>query len=857
MTTNPTTRPPGKTRTTADALAGRLRRGAMGCLGLGIAALCAAPARAQAPAFPAIVADFNQDGIPDVLLPSMATPTATIAFGSVPYGTFNPTGKAFTLPAACTGPAAGAILVGDFNGDGFPDIAFFCGGGAAASGVLLGHGDGTFTAPTSFAGAFSAAAAVGDFNKDGNLDIIVVGPIGSAVGPQGIQFFAGHGDGTFAAPVASEFQTGSSYSSPLAADVNADGYPDIVLGSFSADVAPTINVFGNNKNGTFGVVTQGTSAPNVSAAVGAAGNSIDQSVLAGNFFSGGKPDFAVPDTGSTPGIFVVQNTSSASAFSLAAPVKTPYAALQGALVGNFTGSGYSDFAVANGTTLAVLANDGTGSFSASYATLALAFTSSQFAVADANGDGYTDIYTVTAQNGSLQVSVDLVTGSASAASQPFTLPQGTQPVSAVWAGNTNFSGSTATATQTVVGTPTATAVASSPNPSAVGASVTLIAAVSSSVAGTPVPTGSVVFQDGTTILGSGTLGLTGTATFATSALAAGGHSIQATYAGDSFFAGSVSAVVSQVVRAPAVAPALTWPAPAPIVYGTPLNATQLDAAATSANGTAVPGTYTYTPPAGTILNPGTQTLGVTFTPADTTTYTTASASVSLTVTAAPAVTLTGPTTTPPGTQPTVTFTLVNPYPVDLTAVFTLTFLGSGTPSVDDPAVQFSTGARTLTIVVPANSTAVPPILLQSGTDAGTITVSLQLSAGGVDVTPPTLQPVVIDVPSAIPAVKTLAVARAGTQLTVTLQGFSNTRELALARFEFTAAAGAPAIAAPDVSVPVAAIFAGWFGAADSIQYGSTFTYTQTFNISGSAASIASVQVTLTNSVGPSPPQTAK
>ena len=101
-----------------------------------------------------------------------------------------------------------------------------------------------------------------------------------------------------------------------------------------------------------------------------------------------------------------------------------------------------------------------------------------------------------------------------------------------------------------IGTPTVTALTSSQNPSMVGASITLTAAVSSSVAGATIPTGTVVFQDGTTILGSGTLGLTGTATFATSALTAGTHSIQATYAGDSFFAGSVSPVVSQVVRAP-------------------------------------------------------------------------------------------------------------------------------------------------------------------------------------------------------------------------------------------------------------------------------------------------------------------
>jgi hypothetical protein len=849
---------PATTRTIAGALLRRWRRPAIAWIVLTIAAWCVVPANAQTPSFPVIVADFNQDGIPDVLLPSTTGPTATIAFGSVPYGTFRANAKAVTLPAACTGSAAGTMLVGDFNGDGLPDIAFFCGGGATASGVLLGNGDGTFAAAKTFGGAFSTSAVLGDFNHDNKLDIAVIGPNGSATGPEGILLFPGNGDGTFAAPVFSAFQSGATYSSPVAADVDGDGYLDVVAGSFGSDVAPSIDVFGNNKDGTFGVASQGSSTPNVSVAVGAAGSSIDQSILVGNFFGTGKPDFAVPDIGATPGIFVVKNTSSPAAFSLAAAVKTAYPGLQGAIVGSFTGSGFSDLVAANGASLAVLANDGTGNFSTSYATLTMAFTSSQFAVADANGDGYADIYTVAIQNGQSQISVNLVTGSASATSQPFSLAAGAQAVSAAWAGNVNFTGSTATGTQTVNGTATVTTLASSQNPSVVGAAITLTAGVSSSAAGGTVPTGVVVFQDGTTILGPGTLTPTGTASLTTSALAVGTHSIQATYGGDSFFAASVSAVLSQVVNAAGpVAPNLTWATPAAIVNPTPLSATQLNATATNSAGAAVPGNYVYTPPAGTVLNPGVQTLSVTFTPNDTATYTTASTSVSLTVTSAPAVTLTGPTTAPPGTQPTVTFTVNNPYPVDLTALFTLTFAGSGTPSVDDPAVQFAAGGRTLTIVVPANSTTVPPIQLQSGTDAGTITVEAQLSAGGLDVTPPSLQPVAIEVPSAIPVLKTLAAARNGGQLTVSIQGFSNTRELTFARFEFTAAAGAPAIDTPDVSVPVGTIFENWFASADSIQYGSTFTYTQIFAISGSAANIGSVQVTLTNSVGASTSQTAQ
>ncbi len=78
---------------------------------------------------------------------------------------------------------------------------------------------------------------------------------------------------------------------------------------------------------------------------------------------------------------------------------------------------------------------------------------------------------------------------------------------------------------------------------------------------------------------------------------------------------------------------VTWQAPAAITYGTPLSATQLNATS------GVPGTYSYTPAAGTVLSAGAHTLAVTFTPDDSTSYASVTSNVSLTVNkAAPAIT---------------------------------------------------------------------------------------------------------------------------------------------------------------------------------------------------------------------------
>jgi hypothetical protein len=86
------------------------------------------------------------------------------------------------------------------------------------------------------------------------------------------------------------------------------------------------------------------------------------------------------------------------------------------------------------------------------------------------------------------------------------------------------------------------------------------------------------------------------------------------------------------------APVITWATPTAITYGTALSATQLDATANTA------GTFVYAPLAGAVLGVGNQTLGVTFTPTDTTDYTSpATASVILSVTkATPVITWAAP-----------------------------------------------------------------------------------------------------------------------------------------------------------------------------------------------------------------------
>jgi hypothetical protein len=103
------------------------------------------------------------------------------------------------------------------------------------------------------------------------------------------------------------------------------------------------------------------------------------------------------------------------------------------------------------------------------------------------------------------------------------------------------------ATQIPSGTAASTtALTSSLTPSPLNQSVTLTATVTSTTQGTP--TGTVTFFDGGVALGAPVALTSATATFATSSLAAGSHSITAQYSGDTTFAPSTSTAFTQVVE---------------------------------------------------------------------------------------------------------------------------------------------------------------------------------------------------------------------------------------------------------------------------------------------------------------------
>jgi Bacterial Ig-like domain (group 3)/FG-GAP-like repeat len=166
-------------------------------------------------------ADLNHDGKLDLVL--YCGGNYLQAYLGNGDGTF----QAPILEATPTSP--GSFTLADFNGDGFPDLAYLTSGGFA---IALNLGNGhfgnsqtyTLTEPANF-----LAIASGDFNGDGKQDLIFSSLTGSAA------YVLGNGNGTFGAQQALP----GNFNQFVVGDFNHDGYSDVAY--FSADINPEDN----------------------------------------------------------------------------------------------------------------------------------------------------------------------------------------------------------------------------------------------------------------------------------------------------------------------------------------------------------------------------------------------------------------------------------------------------------------------------------------------------------------------------------------------------------------------------------------------------------------------------------------
>jgi hypothetical protein len=166
--------------------------------------------------------------------------------------------------------------------------------------------------------------------------------------------------------------------------------------------------------------------------------------------------------------------------------------------------------------------------------------------------GFTPTGTVNFYDGGSVLGTAALGSDGTASFATSTLTTGDHVIVAQYSGDSNFSGSNSTPlTQDVSQDGSSTIVASSLNPSTYGQSLTFTATISAA-SGSGTPTGTVTFYDGSTVLGTEMLS-GGLASFTTSDLTVGDHSITAAYSGDFNFSTSTSAVFTQTIQRPATA----------------------------------------------------------------------------------------------------------------------------------------------------------------------------------------------------------------------------------------------------------------------------------------------------------------
>lgn len=174
-----------------------------------------------------VVGDFNGDGIPDLAALALSGDSVSIYLGNGD-GTFTQGASVTTSSISAGSPIT--LATGDFNGDGKLDLAVPIYGNPDSLAVLLGNGDGTFSqAPGSPIPVedWANQVAVGDFNGDGVPDLLV----GAQTSGTTLNILLGNGDGTF-----SQMPTGSAglpcCSNTVLGDFNNDGLTDIASSSF-------------------------------------------------------------------------------------------------------------------------------------------------------------------------------------------------------------------------------------------------------------------------------------------------------------------------------------------------------------------------------------------------------------------------------------------------------------------------------------------------------------------------------------------------------------------------------------------------------------------------------------------------
>jgi hypothetical protein len=500
-----------------------------------------------------------------------ANPSGTLTFAdgstSIGQGTLNTTGATTTASFSTSTMAVGThTITASYSGD-----SNFL----ASSGTLT---ETVAKASTSMLLVTSVSSALSGQTVTFTTTVTVSDPgSAAAVAPSGIVIFSegttSLGQGTLST---SSGKTTASFSTS-----------SLVVGShtLTASYAGDANFLASS-----GTLTQTVAKANTSTAVvSSASSSISgQSVTFTATISVTAPGAGTP-TGMVQFQIDASNAGSPVSVNTSGSLTTASFSTSMLAVGTHTltasYSGDMNFATSSGAWTQTVGKAGTTTAVASSVTSSVSGQSVTFtATLTINSPGSSAVTspsgTVTFSDGATSLGQGTLTtsGGVSTASFSFSsLAPGGHAVTALYAGDGNFLGSNSTLTQTINTASTSTQVLASANPSVFGQSVTITGIVNVASPGTTAvanPSGTVVFYDGTTMIGQGTLGTSSggvtTAAISSASLGVGTHTITANYSGDGNFAPSNGTLaggqlVNQASTNTAVASSLN-----PSVFGQPV-----------------------------------------------------------------------------------------------------------------------------------------------------------------------------------------------------------------------------------------------------------------------------------------------
>jgi hypothetical protein len=345
--------------------------------------------------FAVAVGDVNGDGKPDIVVANSVDYTLSVLLNTTAPGAVTPS---FATPQVFkTGSYPVGVALADINGDGMPDVILANVGDNTVSVLLNTTAPGATTAAfadqqTFATGSYPVAVAVGDFNGDGKPDLAVVNEGDSTVSVLLNTTAAGATTASFSAE--QPFPTGSGPIAVTVGDLNGDGMPDVIVANGGSN---SVSVLLNTTQ-------PGGSAASFAAQKSFNTGAYPVGVAVGDINGDGTPDIVVANSGThfnpQHSVSVLLNTTAPGATTASFAAQKTFAT--GAescsvVLSDVNGDGKADLVVANQAerTVSVLINTTAPGAATPSFTPHQTFTTGNepisVALADMNGDGLPDI----------------------------------------------------------------------------------------------------------------------------------------------------------------------------------------------------------------------------------------------------------------------------------------------------------------------------------------------------------------------------------------------------------------------------------------------------------------------------------